>query len=73
MPDELFEKKAEFISWCIEEYAAAHSLNGRDVANDFSRKMVLDFLGDHYEILHTQGKTYILGAIDDFISTGAEK
>lgn len=73
MQDELFEKKAEFISWCIEEYAAAHSLNGRDVANDFSRKRVLDFLGDHYEILHTQGKPYILGAIDDFISTGAEK
>ena len=29
----LFEKKAEFISWCIESYAAEHDLNGRDVAN----------------------------------------
>lgn len=36
MSDGLFEKKAEFISWCIETYAAEHGLNGRDVANYFS-------------------------------------
>lgn len=65
----LFEKKAEFISWCIESYAAEHDLNGRDVANYFSDKKVLDFLGEHYEILHTQGKSYILATIDDFIKT----
>ena len=72
MSTELFEKKAEFISWCIEEYAAAHNLNARDVANNFSQKRVLDFLGDHYEILHTQGKSYILESIEDFIKTGEE-
>ena len=73
MPDVLFEKKAEFISWCIEEYAAENDLNGRDVANDFAQKKVLDFLGEHYEILHTQGKPYILETIADFIRTGAGK
>ncbi|MBR1404169.1 MAG: DUF3791 domain-containing protein [Treponema sp.] len=73
MPDELFEKKAEFISWCIEEYAAKNDLNGRDVANDFAQKKVLDFLGEHYEILHTQGKPYILETIADFIRTRAGK
>ena len=73
MPDELFEKKAEFISWCIEEYAAENDLSGRDVANDFEQKKVLDFLGEHYEILHTQGKSYILETIADFIRTGAGK
>ncbi len=71
MPTELFEKKAEFISWCIEQYAAEKGLHGRDVANDFSQKKVLDFLDKHYEILHTQGKSYILETIDDFIKTGA--
>ncbi len=70
MSEELFEKKAEFISWCIEEYAAANGFNGRDVANDFSKKKVLDFLGEHYEVLHTQGKSYILDCISDFIRTG---
>ena len=73
MSEELFEKKAEFISWCIEVYAAAKSLNGRDVANSFAEKKVLDFLGEHYEILHTQGKNYILDTIDDYIKTGETK
>ena len=73
MSDELFEKKAEFISWCIEEYAAKNNLNGCDVANYFAQKEVLDFLGEHYEILHTQGKSYILETISDFIRTGAGK
>ena len=67
MSDDLFEKKAEFISWCIEMCANANSENGRDVANEFANKNVLDFLGEHYEVLHTQGKSYILATIDDFI------
>ena len=67
MSDDLFEKKAEFISWYIEMYANANSENGRDVANEFANKKVLDFLGEHYEVLHTQGKSYILATIDDFI------
>lgn len=69
MSDELFQKKAEFLSWCIEEYAAAKNLNGRDVANLFSQKKVLDFLEEHYEILHTQGRPYIIETIEDFIKT----
>lgn len=73
MSNDLFEKKAEFLSWCIEEYAAQNALNGRDVANDFAKKKVLDFLEEHYEILHTQGKSYILETIADFIRTGAGK
>ncbi|MBR0098800.1 MAG: DUF3791 domain-containing protein [Treponema sp.] len=71
MSDDLFEKKAEFISWCIEMYASSKKLDGRDVANDFSSKKVLDFLGEHYEVLHTQGKSYILATIDDFIKARA--
>ncbi len=71
MSDDLFEKKAEFISWCIEMYASSKGLDGRDIANDFSSKKVLDFLGEHYEVLHTQGKSYILATIDDFIKARA--
>ena len=73
MSDDLFQKKAEFVSWCIEEYAFSKSMNGRDVANLFSEKNVLDFLSDHYEILHTQGKSYIIEAIEDFVRTGDGK
>jgi hypothetical protein len=73
LSDELFQKKAEFVSWCIEEYAVAKSMNGRDVANMFSEKKVLDFLSSHYEILHTQGKSYIIETIEDFVRTGEVK
>lgn len=72
MSDELFQKKAEFLSWCIEEYAAEKNLNGRDVVNLFSQKKVLDFLGEHYDILHTQGKAYIIETIEDFVKTEGE-
>ena len=72
MSDDLFEKKAEFISWCIEMYACTNSLNGRDVANIFANKKVLDFLGEHYEVLHTQGKSYILSTIEDFMKARAD-
>ena len=72
MSDELFQKKAEFLSWCIEEYAAEKNLNGRDVANLFSQKKVLDFLGELYDILHTLGKAYIFETIEDFIKTEGE-
>ena len=67
MSDELFEKKAEFLSWCIEEYAVSNSINASDVANIFAQKKVLDFLDKHYEVLHTQGKSYILSTITDFM------
>lgn len=70
MSEELFERKAVFISWCIEEYAAAYNQNGQDVANYFAEHTVLDFLGRHYEILHTQGKASILETISDYIKTG---
>ncbi len=48
-------------------------MNGRDVANMFSEKKVLDFLSSHYEILHTQGKSYIIETIEDFVRTGEVK
>lgn len=73
MSDELFQKKAEFVSWCIEEFAALKNTDGRSIANLFSEKKVLDFLSDHYEVLHTQGKSYIIEAIEDFIRTGDKK
>ncbi|MBQ3655280.1 MAG: DUF3791 domain-containing protein [Bacteroidales bacterium] len=63
----LFEKKAEFVSWCIEEYAAQTAQKADEVAKRFSQNAVIDFLENHYDVLHTQGKQYILGAITDFM------
>lgn len=56
-----------WLSWCIEEYANEKQLANADVAELFEQKGALSFLSDNAEILHTQGKNYILGSIDDFL------
>ena len=66
----LFEKKAEFVSWCIEEYAAQTAQKADEVARMFFQHSVIDFLETHYDVLHTQGKQYILGAVTDFMQYG---
>lgn len=68
-----FEQIAQFISWCIEEYAVKNNMSSKDTANFFNEKGVLDFLQNHWEILHTQGREYILGDIDDFIKSGEQQ
>ena len=56
-----------WLSWCIEEYAAAKNLLAPEIADTFEKKGVLSYLADNAEILHTQGKNYILDSIDDYI------
>ena len=67
------EKRIEFVSWCIEQYSAWKNVSAVQVANDFSKYSVLDFLSKHYDVLHTQGKSYILDTIEDFIFSGVKK
>lgn len=73
MVDELFEKKVKFTSWCIEEYANKNNISGQNVANLFSETKILDFLSNHYDVLHTQSKAYIIATIEDFINAGDGK
>lgn len=68
-----FEQIAQFISWCIEEYAFEKKVSTKETANFFNEKGVLNFLEKHWEILHSQGKDYILGSIEDFIKSGETK
>lgn len=42
-------------------------MKGRDVANLFYENGITDFLIDNYDILHTQGKGYILSEIELFL------
>ena len=56
-----------WLSWCIEEYAHEKQLAAPDVAERFEREGVLSYLAANAEILHTQGKGYIIGCIEDFL------
>ncbi|MGV8982712.1 DUF3791 domain-containing protein [Clostridium sp.] len=54
------EQLIEFISFCTENFKISRSMRGKDVANLFNESKVIDFLTDGYEIIHTQGKEYII-------------
>ena len=56
-----------FLSFCIEQY-----MNEKKLAQDkamalFSAYGVLDYLMEHFEILHTQSRQWIIEDIDEFI------
>ncbi len=61
------EDKIFWLSWCIEEYAADQHLRSCEVATLFSDANVFEFLDQNAEILHTQGKSYILKTIQGFM------
>ncbi|MBU3110964.1 DUF3791 domain-containing protein [Clostridium lacusfryxellense] len=67
------EKLIEFISFCIENFKIEHSMEGKDVANLFNESKVIDFLTDGYEIIHTQGKEYIIEEIEIFLKNRGYK
>lgn len=68
------ERIIEFLSFCIENFKVKHSMSGKDVAILFKQSGVLEFVNNGYEMLHTQGKEYILEEIEIFLKNrGYEK
>ena len=45
------EKKAEFVSSCIEAYKVRHAMKGADAANMFEKEGVLDYLIDDIDLV----------------------
>ena len=64
---------AYFISFCIEQYKNAKGLTGAEATQQLDKYQVLDYLNNHYEILHTQSYQWILEDIDEFIKLRTEK
>ncbi|WP_251862424.1 DUF3791 domain-containing protein [Clostridium sp. Marseille-Q2269] len=67
------EKVFEFISFCIENFKVKFKMKGKDVANLFFQSGVTDFLIDSYDLLHTQGKDYILSEIEIYLKNRGYK
>ncbi len=59
---------AFFVSFCIEQYKNAKHLSGKEAATVLDQYDVLDYLAEHYEMLHTQSSHWLLEDIDEFIS-----
>lgn len=59
-------KYAEFAIYCIEEYSSYKNLNPKDTYNNLKNTGVLNkIIISGFDVLHTQGKDYILQTIDD--------
>ena len=58
---------AYFLSFCIEQYMKAKVLSREVVISLLSEKGVLDYLAEHFEILHTQSRQWIIEEIDEYI------
>ena len=58
---------AYFVSFCIEQDKEAKYLSGSKTAALLSEYGVLEYLAEHWEILHTQGRQWIIEDIDEFI------
>jgi hypothetical protein len=44
-------------------------MNGVEVLDTFTKYGVLDYLNNHFEILHTQSRQWVLEDIDEYINT----
>ena len=64
---------AYFLSFCIEQYKNAKGIDGTDAMEIFLKYGVLDYLNEHFEILHTQNRQWILEDIDEFIELRKDK
>lgn len=58
---------AYFLSFCIEQYKKAKGIDGAEVIKTFAKFDVFDYLNNHFEILHTQSRQWILEDIDEYI------
>lgn len=61
-------KQADFLIYCVEMYKDAKGLNGKQVAQLFSKYQIWDYIYKYFEALHTTGAEYIVDDIDQFIA-----
>ena len=67
------EKVLEFITFCVEMYAKKHHVSGRDVALLFEKNGVMKYLAEGYDVLHTQGESWLLQDISSFLEKRERK
>ena len=59
---------AYFLSFCTEQYKNEKHMSCSDTMDILVKYGVLDYLAEHYEMLHTQGRQWLMEDIDEFIA-----
>lgn len=62
------EKKInDFVIFCLEMYKAKNELSGEEAYKIFEKYGVLEYLQEGYEVLHTQGKEWLVNDIKEYL------
>ena len=64
---------ALFVAFCIEEYGAAKGIAGKQVLDIFVKYGLVEYLSKFYDVLHTQGRQWLVDEIDEFIEIRERK
>ena len=56
-----------------EEYGAAKRMTGEQVLELFAKYGLVDYLSKYYDVLHTQGRQWLIEEIDEFIEIRKNK
>lgn len=71
---ETYSKEVEkFIIFCLESYKAEMNIGGEQALHDFEVYDVFSYLDQGFEVLHTQGKQYLVADIKEYIVNKQEQ
>ncbi len=61
-----------FVSFCIEQYKHEMNMSGSEVMELFDQRGLLDYLVEHYEVLHTQGHRWLIDEMKEYLNRTAQ-
>ena len=67
------KKTNDFVVFCMEIYKAEKNISGKEVYELFEKYGVLKYLQDGYDMLHTQGDSWLINDIDKFLEVRGYK
>ena len=62
------DKLLAFKVFCLESYKAVHAITGKAALDIFQKYRVFDYISSCYDVLHSNGRLYIVSDIDDYIA-----
>jgi len=62
------DKLLAFKVFCLENYKTVHNLKGKAALDVFEKYQVFDYITSYYDVLHSNGRLFIIGDIDDYIA-----
>jgi len=62
------DKLLDFKVFCLENYKTIHNLTGKTALDIFQKYGIFDYITACYDVLHSNGRLYIISDIDEYIS-----